>query len=204
MFSRKPRDGTATAVAERVEKEESQPAAEEGGLLSALADNVRTEHKKKEGDEELEYEWEFETPFGKVELEIEPRERKEEKERKKREKVERDEAKKAARMAKRAERAAKKAPAAGEAVVARRGSMLPILIVLGLIVAGIVIAIWLFARPEEEEQVPEQYRNQEAAAASTSEGLGARIRRAIRAGRRASREAQEEQQSKFEEATKQR
>lgn len=191
-------------------------SSDDDGVLAAAVDGsggvavaepppapARKKSKKKD-DDDLEYEWELETPFGKIEFELEPRDRKEEKERQKREKAERDAAKHAARLAKRAEKAAKKQATAGEIIVVKRSNLVPALVIFGIVVAAVAIAIWLFARPgdEDEDVVPEEFRADGVPAAVESPGIGGRIKRAIRAGRQASREAQREQQQKFEEATR--
>ena len=201
-------DDTGTGVA-MLERDDEPGAGAAIDDTRALVAPVAPGKPKSRGDDEPEYEWELETPFGKLELEIEPRERKEEKERRKREKQEREAAKQAAKLAKKAERAralaAKQGAAAGEVVVVRGSNLVPILVVFAIILAALAIAYWLFARPDEEEdEIPPELRTDESlAAAAQPQGLAARLKQAIRAGRQASREAQAEQQRRFEEATKQ-
>jgi hypothetical protein len=194
---------SAVAVAEPDEPRTEAPPPPSGDEAPTHAPKSRD---KKKDDDELEYEWEFETPFGKIEFEVEPKERKEEKDRKKKEKAERDAQKQAAKLAKKAERASRKSAVAeaGEIVVVKRSNLVPALVIFAIIVASIAIAFWLFARPgEEEDQIPEEYRaaTPEGAEAEQQGGLAARLKKAIRAGRQASREAQREQQQRFEEAT---
>ncbi len=168
--------------------------------------------EKKKDDEDLEYEWEFETPFGKLEFELDPKARHEEKERLRREKAEREEAKKAAKAAKKSEKLAQKmglrnadiaAAAAGQLVIVKRSNWLPVLFVFTVVAAAAIIAIWLFARPDEDETdvVPEEFRADGAAAVVPPQGIAARLKHAIHAGKKASREAQAEQQRRFEETT---
>jgi hypothetical protein len=185
------------------------PVAIEGVAPQAAT----SDKKKKKDDEELEYEWEFETPFGKLEFELDPKARHEEKERLRREKAEREEAKKAARAAKKSERQAIKmglrdvdvaAAAAGQIVIVRRSNWLPVLLVFALVAAAVIVAVWLFARPGDDDTdvVPEEFRADGApAAAPPPQGIAGRLKQAIRAGKKASREAQAEQQRRFEETT---
>ncbi|MBI5289148.1 MAG: hypothetical protein HY873_09275 [Chloroflexi bacterium] len=209
FFSKKPADATNESTVATLERDDEPLARPPVVIDEAPPVPARKSKKKKDEGDDLEYEWEFETPFGKLELELEPKARKEEKERQKREKQERDAAKQAAKLAKKAERAAKRgavAAAAGEIVVVKRSNLVPVLVVFAIVVAAVAIAFWLFARPgEEEDEIPPELRSDEslAAAASQPQGPAARIRQALRAGRQASREAQAEQQRRFEEATKQ-
>lgn len=212
FFSKKSAETADTDAAVATLEREDEPRT--ALTVEDLPAPAAPKSKKNDDDGDLEYEWELETPFGKLELELEPRARKEEKERRKREKQERDAAKQAAKLAKKAERAAKNAAkkgavaaAAGEIVVVKRSNLVPVLVVFAIVVAAIAIAFWLFARPGEdgEDEIPPELRTDEslAAAASRPQGLAARVKQAISAGRRASREAQAEQQRRFEEATKQ-
>lgn len=162
--------------------------------------------KKSKGEEELEYEVEFETPFGKIEFELEPTSSKERKDREKRDKAERDAAKAAAKAAKRSEKQLEKR---GAAEVIERGGgskLVPILVVFLLVALVVALAIWLFARPGEEEKdaVPPEFRN-DVPAEPEPQGFAAkaqqRVRQALRAGRQASREAQAEQERKFQDLT---
>jgi hypothetical protein len=148
-------------------------------------------------DEGFEYEAGFTTPFGRIELELEPRSRKERKDAARRERA-------AMEATKRAERAARLAAEKAERAAARRGragGLLTVLLVVAVIGAIIAVAWWLFANPgedEEDERVPPHLREDEAAPTRTG-GLGARLKDALRAGRRASREAQEQERRRFEE-----
>jgi len=177
----------ATAVLDRASEEATQAAKAA----------KKAEKKKRKKKDEQEYEVELATPFGKLEFEFEPTSRKKEKDEEKRRKA-------AAKAAKEAAKIAKK----GEAAPAKGGSrVLPVLIIFGIVAAAVIVAYWLFARPEDEtETVPEEYRNPEAAPATQGpQGFVAkarsRIREAVRAGKQASREAQREQQERFEELT---
>jgi len=208
FFSKKPTESSTESSVATLDRDE-EPRVEALAVVDEAPATPAQKAQKKREDDDLEYEWELETPFGKLELELEPKARKEEKERQKREKQERDAAKHASKLAKKAERAARRdaaAAAAGEIVVVKRNNLVPVLVVFAIVVAAIAIAFWLFARPgEEEDEIPPELRSDEslAAAASQPQGLAGRIKKAIRSGRQASREAQAEQQRRFEEATKQ-
>jgi hypothetical protein len=195
-------DGVAT-----VERMHAPGSTEEAAPRAVTSDN------NKKDDEAVEYEWEFETPFGKIEFELDPKARHEEKERLRREKSEREEAKKAAKAAKKSERQAIKmglrdvdvaAAAAGQLAIVKRSNWLPVLVVFALVAIAVIVAVWLFARPGEDETdvVPEEFRADGVpAAAPPPQGLAGRLKQAIRAGKKASREAQAEQQRRFEEST---
>ena len=182
-------------------------------IEEAAPQAVTSDKKNKKDDDDLEYEWEFETPFGKIEFELDPKARHEEKERLRREKSEREEAKKAAKAAKKSERQAIKmglrevdvaAAAAGQLVIVKRSNWLPVLLVFALVAAAVIVAVWLFARPGDDDTdvVPEEFRADGApAAAPPPQGIAGRLKQAIRAGKKASREAQAEQQRRFEEST---
>jgi hypothetical protein len=146
-----------------------------------------------------EYEWEFETPFGKVEFEVEPKASWERKEQQRREK--------AAREAARKERAEKRRlqrmgiPAGSEVVIVKRSNWLPVLTVFVIVLIAVGVAYWLFARPgEQDDEVPSEFRSDEATSPAQS-GIVGRFKRALREGRRASREAQDEQMQRFKEST---
>ncbi|MBF6599862.1 MAG: hypothetical protein IVW36_05065 [Dehalococcoidia bacterium] len=173
----------------------------------------RGRKKQHDDDDAAEHEIEFMTPFGKLELELEPTAKKQERDRKKREKAERQAAKAEAEAARRAEQEAAHARAgtrAQEVVVKGGGGMgklLVILAVFGLIAAAAGVAVWLFARePAELERVPPEYRAVELADEPEPQGLMAkvrhRLRRALREGQRASRDAQIEQQQRYEGLTR--
>ena len=155
--------------------------------------------KAKEG-EDLDYEIELNTPFGIVELEFEPRAKRDRKERARKERAERKAAERAALKAKqRAEKEARKG---------RGGSVLLILLVIALIAGAVALAIWLFARPgeEDEEAVPDYLASPLKGSPAEQpknafERARARIRDAIHQGRKASRDAQREQEQRFREMT---
>jgi hypothetical protein len=153
--------------------------------------------KRHEDGDDHEYELELNTPFGIVELEFEPRAKKERKDRERREKQQRLIAEREARAAvKKAERPGKRGGP---------NSLLIILLVLAIVAGAIALAIWLFARPGEEDQdaIPNEMLKEPAveppAPAGFVDKLRARLREAVRQGRRASREAQREQQQRFRE-----
>ena len=170
------------------DRDEGTDAPDHIGSGVAVAEPPPASKKKgkKKDDDELEYEWELETPFGKIEFELEPAERKEQKERERKEKAEREAAKQAAKLAKKAEQAAKKQAAApGEMVVVKRSNLVPALVIFAIVVAGIALAYWLFARPGDEDAdvVPEEFRAADApVAAAGPQGLaaGTRGRRQLR------------------------
>ena len=198
-------DATTTSDAAVAVGERPQP----GTMLvetEPRASKPGKKRKKSKGEEELEYEVEFETPFGKIEFELEPTSSKERKDRERREQAEREVAKAAAKAAKQAERQLKKRGA--EHVVERSGGskLLPILVVFLLVAAVIALAIWLFARPGEEEKdvVPPEFRTGDVPAEEPQSFVAQarqRIRQAVRSGRQASREAQAEQERKFQDLT---
>jgi hypothetical protein len=162
--------------------------------------------QRKQQERELDYEWEFDTPFAKLEFEVEPRDTHEEKERKRREKAERDAANKAAKLAKQAAKEAEKRGITGPVVIVKRNNLFTALVIFTIIVAAIGIAFWLFGRPDEDDDaIPAELRKDAVAAAPDDDdaGIFGRLKKAVRAGRRASRDAQDEQQRRFEEATNQ-
>ena len=195
-----PSNGAATAAAERppqVTVEAMEPASPPAVVAQ---DN---KGKKKQKDEEPEYDLEFDTPFGNIEFGIEPASSKERRDRRKRENQEREAAKAAARAAKKAERQLAKHETSG-----RRGSsLLGVLIVFAIIAAAVGIAIWLFASPgpKEQDEIPEEYLQPDVEPAAEPEGFAGmmrkRLRQALRAGRQASREAQQEQERRFKDLT---
>jgi hypothetical protein len=183
--------GAATAVADRPATEDVAPAPSK--------DDGKKKRKKKDEDD-LEYEVEFATPFGKLEFEFEPLDKKAKKDADRKAKAERAAAKKAMALAKAAERA----PKAGGSTGGGPSRLLVTLLVIGVIGGAIIIAYWLFARPGEEENevIPPEFAN---APEPVAQGFAARARsrlsEAIRAGRKASRDAQREQREKFERMT---
>jgi hypothetical protein len=173
----------------------------------------RQKKNKKDKDPD-EYEIEFETPFGKLEFEFEPKSTKERKDREKREKQAADAAKAAEKQRKKDEKRAANLEKKGligavEAPQSKRGgSILPILIIFAVIAAAVIVAIWLFARPgdEDPDRVPEEFLNDAPVEpAPVPQGFvakaQARVRDAVRAGKQASRDTQREQQKKFEDLT---
>jgi hypothetical protein len=184
----------AIAVAERPE--------------SVPATSAEKKRKKSKDEDEFGYDVDFETPFGKIEFALEPSSVKERKDRERREKAERDAAKAAAKTAKKAEKPLRKRDLEQQIVVRDAGSKLvPILLIFLLVAGAVALAIWLFARPGEEEQdaVPPEFRNEDAPAEPEPLGFAAmarqRVRNAVRAGRQASRETQAEQERKFQDLT---
>jgi hypothetical protein len=178
-----------------------EPALNEGDIAVAEPPTGPTPKPKKKQDEDLEYEVEFATPFGKLEFEFEPLERKEKKDKERKEKAAREAAKKAEKAAERAALAAERG-SGGRGIL---GTLLIIFIVLAVLGAIIAAAYWLFARPgeEEDEAVPPEFQHEPQPAA---QGFVARTRGrlsdALRAGRQASREAQREQREKFEQMSR--
>lgn len=159
--------------------------------------------KKSKAEEDFGYDVDFETPFGKIEFAMEPASVKEQKDQERRGNAERE----AAKAAKQAEKRLKQG--APERVVVRGGGgkLVPILLIFLLVAGAVALAIWLFARPGEEEPdvVPAEFRNDDAPAEPEPQGFAAkaqqRIRQAVRLGRQASREAQAEQERKFQDLT---
>ncbi len=192
----------AVAVAERPEAN-TAPVA--------IDPPAKPEKKGKAAKEDdVEYEVEFETPFGKIEFELEPLETKERRDQARREKAERDAAKIAAKAARKAEQRLRSGKPEQIAVSTGGGSKLvPMLLIFLLVAGAVALAIWLFARPgtEDEDAIPPEFRNTDDDAATEPEPLGFaakaqhRISNAIHAGRQASREAQSEQERRFEDLT---
>ena len=176
-------------------------APPEEGALAADADND-------ENGEGQEYEWEFETPFGKIEFEVEPKALFERKEQQRKEKAEREAARKARAEERRLQRMG--IPAGSEVVIVKRSNWLPVLTVFVVVVIAISVAYWLFGRPEEyEDEVPAEFlandQNDVMAAAATAKqpkGIAARLKQALREGRHASKAAQDEQMQRYRESTK--
>jgi hypothetical protein len=76
------------------------------------------------------------------------------------------------------------------------------LLIFALVAAAIIVAYWLFARPEEEETIPPELAVEpQPAPQGFAARAKSRLREAVRAGRSASREAQQEQREKFERLT---
>lgn len=186
-------DDAAVALAERPEAP-AQVAA------------PKLKRKKTEEDDAPEYEMAFDTPFGALELEMEPRSSKEKRELRKREQA----AAAAAKAAEKAARRAAKHPPRPEGESRGHGLLIALLI-FAIIAAAVAVAFWLFARPGEEEPedlVPEDMRNPEMVPVAEPEpqgfvaGAQRRIKTAIRAGRSASRETQKEQERRYREMTR--
>ncbi|HEX5480220.1 MAG TPA: hypothetical protein VFY79_10925 [Dehalococcoidia bacterium] len=203
-------DSVSVAVAEvddtGHESEEDQP--KKGGLLGLMRGN-------KDDEEDADHEIEFSTPFGRFELEFEPRSKKERRDRKKREQRERDAAKKAADLALKARQQAEQALTKREGGKDKKGGgllgkLVLALVIFALIGGAIAVAYWLFGRRPEEleaENVPPEYRAVDVEIASVEPAgfvpkIRERLRRAVRAGRRASMEAQMEQQARYEDLTR--
>lgn len=197
---------SATAVAERAPDMVPGPAP----------DAPNRDKKKKAKEDPIEYEYEFSTPFGKLEFEFEPTDAKERRDALKREKAAAQALKDEAKAKKKADAQAKKLAAKGQqfamAAVAQPkgggGKLIPMLVIFGIVAGAIALAIWLFARPGEEadDVVPAEFLNAEAMPAAEPQGfvakMRARAREAVHAGRKASREVQAEQQRKFEDMTR--
>lgn len=192
-----------TAIAEKLGKDAKK--AEKKNKNKAKKDDK----KKKAEDDEPEYEVEFQTPFGKLEFEFEPLTSKQKRDKKRAEQAERDTKKKAATAAKQAEQRVMKQASSGGG---GGGKLLLVLLIVGAVMALIALAIWLFARPDiDDEAVPPEFRADgvgaidDAAIIPEPQGFvgkaRARVRSAVRAGRHASREAQQEQEQRFENMT---
>jgi hypothetical protein len=191
-------DESTTTVLERAAGE---PTAKDAGK----------KRKKKDEPAVDEYELEFDTPFGKLEFEFEPRSVKERKDEEKRERAALDAAKAEEKARKKAEKQAKRSAKKAAQIVGEargRGSnLLPILLIFAIVVAAIGIAIWLFGRSPQDEDldaVPNEFQKEPVGALAEPPphgGLGRRIGDAIRAGRKASRDAQLEQERKFQDLT---
>lgn len=163
--------------------------------------------KHRDHDEAAEHEVELMTPFGKLELEFEPTPKKEERDRKKRDKAERE----AARAARREAAKKRGKAAAATTVIEKRGgghgTLLTVLVILGVLAVAVGVAVWLFARkPEEPESVPPEYRAPGGEPEPEPQGFVAKARQrlthAVHAGQQASREAQVEQQQRYEDLTR--
>jgi hypothetical protein len=213
FFRTKKEDGSVAVAAAKSDSAAGSPVT---GALEQLADAVVTpvaamkgKKKGKQGqDDDLEYEWEFSTPFGKIEFELDPKDVHEEKERKRRDKADRAAAKKAEKMAKLVAKEAEKRGIAGPVVIVKRSNLLPALLIFAIVASLIGIAIWLFARPGEEDDldaVPADLKNADALAGAEQapSGFAGRIKKAVRAGKQASREAQREQEQRYHELSKQ-
>ncbi len=209
------RAASPTAVADRPEVKDAVDAAPAvaGDVLAGIAKNAGKQNKKsKKKQDDEDYELEFETPFGKLEFEFEPTAVKQRKEQEKREKAAEDAAKAAAKAEKKAaKQIAKQGFVAADVAPSKGGGkLLPMLLIFAIVAGAIILAVWLFARPgeDEPETVPPEFLNEDAMPqpAPAPQGLAAkaqaRIREAIRAGRKASREAQHEQEQKFQDMTR--
>ncbi len=177
----------------------------EAVALEVDAKRGKLKKPKKSKDEDPEREIEFSTPFGKLEFEFEPTSSKQKRDARKREKQEADAENAAAKALKKRPLAV--ADASEIAAEGGGSALVPVLLVLGLIIGGVALAFWLFARPgDDADLVPDEYLNPETAPMSAEpQGLVAkvrhRVRHAVRAGKRASREAQSEQERRFQDLT---
>jgi hypothetical protein len=187
---------TATAVEDRPEMIPGPKTEDPGENPSAPQAEL-----PKDEDDELEYEMEFATPFGKLEFEFEPKQKKDRRVKARKEKEARESAKKARVAALKAEqKAAKKAQ--------KKGGFPVVPVIILALLALTVLAIWLFARPGEDEDdaVPADYlADPQQPVAPEPQGFvaksKARLRNAVRAGKRASRDAQREQEEKYQQMT---
>lgn len=186
-------EGGAVGVLEPPEADEREDA--KSSQMKAKDEKKDKKKKGKKGDEDLEYEVEFETPFGKLEFEFEPKSRKEKKDKDRKAKAEKEAQKRAMQLAKKAEQATAKGGKGGS-------NKLMILLIAGLLIGAIVAAYWLFARPGEPDvdAVPPELSNEPQPQTFTQKAR-ARLRDALRAGRNASREAQDEQHERYENLT---
>ena len=190
---------------------DASDAQDVGHGIESVVEAIAPMSKSKGGSEaaNIDYEWQFATPFGKVEFDLDPKDLHEEKERRRQEKKARAEAKKAERLAKLAAKEAEKRGIHVPVVIVKRNNLLPALVIFAIVVTAVGIAIWLFARPGEEDEldaVPPELRNANALAGEAEQpsgGIFGRIKKAVREGKKASREAQNEQQQRYEELSKQ-
>lgn len=162
-----------------------------------FGDEKLNDKRKKDEDDDLEYEVEFATPFGKLEFEFEPLANKEKKDRVRKAKAERDTAKKTLKAAQKAAR---------QGGGGFFGKLLIVLLVLGLVGAAVAAAYWLFARPGDEDAdvIPPEFANDpqgEPVPPGFAARARSRISSAVSAGRHASRDAQREQREKFDQMT---
>jgi hypothetical protein len=176
---------------------DEEPTLHQNGATATLEPPPPAETAKKtrkKGDDDLEYEVEFATPFGKLEFEFEPVAKKEQKDRERKQKAEREAAKRALKAA---ERAAASGERRGRGVL---GTLAIVLVVLAVIAAIIAIAFWLFGRPERDDakSEPSGFVEEPQPAQGLVGRARGRVRDAISAGRRASSDAQREQREKFE------
>lgn len=196
-------------MAEEAPMQEADVAVMERFEITPPAGKKRKNKKQK--DDPIEHEIEFSTPFGRLEFELEPTDAKQKRDERKREKQQADNERARAKAAKKDAKRRDKAGMAVAEVLAPRKSgstLIPVLIIFGLIIAAIALAVWLFARPgdEAEDAIPDEFRNPEAVpAVAEPQGFAAkaqqRIRQAVRAGKQASREAQAEQEKRFQDLT---
>ena len=180
-------ESTATAT---VEPEEIETERSFGPITAS---------KERKGDE-LEYEVGFDTPFGKLEFELEPRSLKAKRDKRRKERAAREAQRAAVLAVRKAEEDAIKA----EKRRTRLPIFLAVLVGFAVIAALIALAVWLFARPgDDDADIPPELRSGDLDADESQGGLFARLKRrvtkGIREGKRASLEAQEEQRRKFEE-----
>jgi hypothetical protein len=180
--------------------------AEQGVATAEPGDEIKTEHalgpvtaSRERKGEDIEYEVGFDTPFGKLEFEIEPRSLKKQRDARRKERAAREAQRATLLAARKAEEQAIKA----EKRRSRAPFFFAVLLVLVALAALIALAVWLFARPgdDDESELPPELRSD--ADAAEPQGVFGRLKRrvtaGIREGKKASREAQEEQRRKFEE-----
>lgn len=188
---------------------DASDAADVGHGIEGVVEAIAPMSKGNADPANIDYEWQFATPFGKIEFDLDPKDLHEEKERRRQEKKARAEARKAERLAKLAAKEAEKRGIHVPVVIVKRNNLLPALVIFTIVVTAVGIAIWLFARPEEDEDldaVPPELRNANALAGEEEQpasGIFGRIKRAVREGKKASRDAQNEQQQRYEELSKQ-
>ncbi|HEY8172381.1 MAG TPA: hypothetical protein VIH21_04785 [Dehalococcoidia bacterium] len=197
-------NGDSVAVLERLEHDAAR--LRDDARDAAKIEKKREKAEKKKQGDITEREIEFDTPFGKIELEFEPRAVRDEKARERQARSRQETAKRTAdaaqKAAAKAKRNAEKRGGGG-----RGGTLMLVLLIVGGIAALVVVAYWLFARPGpvEDDAWPPALRaidpDEMAPPPTFTQRMRARLRDAVRAGRSASREAQEEQQVRYEKLT---
>ena len=174
--------------------EEQTAVAEPDEQAAERSPGPITTSKEQNGDD-LEYEVEFETPFGKLEFEFEPKALKKKRDERRRQR--------AVREAERAALAAKRKAEEQAIKAEKRRRQFPVFmaVFLGIILLAslIALAFWLFARPDDnDEEMPPELR-EDTSQAGVVDRIKRRVRAGIREGKRASREVQDEQRRRFEE-----